>query len=73
MDGQSRLIDINEQLGIKLVSENCETIGGYISEKLEKIPRVGESVVFGDYKFLVTEMDENRVAKVKMLGMGGSE
>ena len=73
LDGQSRLIDINEQLGIRLVSENCETIGGYISEKLEKIPRVGESVVFGDYKFLVTEMDENRVAKVKMLGMGGSE
>ncbi|MBQ0039889.1 MAG: HlyC/CorC family transporter [Treponema sp.] len=67
LDGLSRLIDINEQLGTKIESENCETIGGYISEHLGSIPRVGQSVVAGDYKFIVTEMDENRVAKVKMM------
>ena len=68
LDGLSRLIDLNEQLGIKMESENCETLGGFISEKLEAIPRVGQSITFGGYKFIVTEMDENRVAKVKMIG-----
>lgn len=68
LDGLSRLIDINEQLGINMQSENCETIGGFISEKLECIPRVGQSITFGEYKFIVTEMDKNRVSKVKMLG-----
>ena len=70
LDGLSRLIDINEQLGINMQSENCETIGGFISEKLECIPRVGQSITFGEYKFIVTEMDKNRVSKVKMLGGG---
>lgn len=68
LDGLSRLIDINEQLGIKLESENSETIGGYILEKLECIPYTGQSITIGEYKFIVTEMDENRVAKVKLLG-----
>ena len=33
------------------------------------IPRVGESVVVEDYKFVVSEMDENRVSKVRMMKM----
>lgn len=70
IDGLSRLIDMKEQLGINLESENCETIGGYISEKLEKIPVVGESIVSENYKFIVAEMDENRVSKVRMIYKG---
>ena len=69
LDGLSRLSDISEQLGVKLESENCETLGGYISERVGNIPRVGESVVVEDYKFVVSEMDENRVSKVRMMKM----
>ncbi|MCR5081288.1 MAG: hemolysin family protein [Treponema sp.] len=65
INGLSRLIDLNEQLNIKLESENCETLGGYICEKLGKIPAIGESVTADGYKFIVTKVEENRVSKVR--------
>jgi CBS domain containing-hemolysin-like protein len=65
VNGLSRLIDLNEQLNIKLESENCETLGGYICEKLGKIPAIGESVTADGYKFIVTKVEENRVSKVR--------
>ncbi len=64
IDGLSRLIDINEQLGTKLSSQHAETIGGYICELLDHIPREGEAITVDGYKFIVKELDDKRVAKV---------
>ena len=64
IDGLSRLVDINEQLGINLQSEMAETIGGYISESLGHIPLEGESIQKDGYIFIVSKMDERRIAKV---------
>lgn len=66
ISGLSRIIDLNEQLGIKLVSRRSETIGGYISEALGRIPKEGESVVRDGYKFTVKSMDDKRVAEVHL-------
>lgn len=66
VDGLSRLIDINEQLGTNLTSEYNETIGGLICEKTGVIPHVGDNVVIGKYKFIVSKMDENRVSRVRI-------
>ncbi|HQC82994.1 MAG TPA: hemolysin family protein, partial [Bacillota bacterium] len=38
LDGLISLDDLNEDLGLNLVSENSETLGGYLIEKLGKIP-----------------------------------
>lgn len=64
ISGQLRLIDINEFLHINLQSEQCETIGGYISEILGHIPEEKESIIAEDYSFTVTKMAELRVDKV---------
>ncbi len=64
VSGLSRLSDLNEQLGIKLNSKNVETLGGYICEKLGVIPQLGQSILEQGYRFTVSKMDENRVAKV---------
>ena len=66
VDGLSRLIDINEQLGISLYSRRCETLGGYICETLGSIPRVGDSIVRSGYKFIVSKMDDKRVSRVRI-------
>lgn len=70
VDGLFRIIDINQQLELNILSENCETIGGYICEKLGEIPSEGQSIVIGNYKFIVTKMDDKRVGKIRVIYMG---
>lgn len=64
IEGLSRITDINEQLGIKLESRRCETIGGFICEKLGHIPLRGEAVIAEGYKFTVIKMEDKRVDRV---------
>lgn len=70
VDGLFRIIDINQQLELNISSENCETIGGYICEKLGEIPSEGQSIVIGNYKFIVMQMDDKRVGKIRVIYMG---
>ncbi len=64
IDGSTRLIDLNETLRIKLESKLNETIAGYICEKLERIPMVGESIEESNYVFTVEKLEGHRIAKV---------
>ena len=64
--GLTRLTDINERYGLHLQSDYCETLGGYVCELLGHIPVVGEAVASNGYIFAVTQMDENRVARVEV-------
>ena len=57
---------MNEQLDIKLNSEYCETIGGYISERLGHIPTEEESIQEQGYSFTVLKMDDKWVAKIRI-------
>ncbi len=66
LSGLSRLIDLNEQLGTNFFSKNCETLGGYICEKLGCIPSVGDSIHEHGYKFIVLKVEDNRVKKVRL-------
>lgn len=66
-DGLARLIDLNERLGISLSSGHCETLGGFICEALGIIPSKGNCVSAEGYDFIVSEMDENRISKVRVL------
>jgi len=74
IDGLSRLSDLNEQLHTNLVSENCETIGGYILELLGHIPMEGESITKDGFAFAVSKMEDKRIAKVHIRQLkGGGE
>ncbi len=73
VEGQARLVDLNEQLGMRLSSDYCETLGGYISEVLGRIPSEGESVVREGFKFTVMRMDDKRVAKIRIQKIGEEE
>ena len=64
IDGSTRLIDLNETLRIKLESKLNETIAGYICEKLERIPMVGESIEESNYVFTVEKLEGHRISKV---------
>ncbi len=66
IDGLSRLSEINEQLNIHLHSDHCETIGGFISETLGRIPLEKDFVEAESYRFTVTKMDDKRVSRVEI-------
>ena len=65
-DGLVILDDISERLGIDFTEEGgANTIGGYIFSLLERIPKVGDTVRIGDWKFTVLRMDGFRIIRVK--------
>ena len=64
IDGSTRLIDLEDTLKIKLESKMNETIAGYICEKLEKIPMIGESIEENNFVFTVEKLEGHRIAKV---------
>ena len=48
----------------ELESKVNETIAGYICEKLDRLPVVGDSIETGNFIFTVTEMDKRRISKI---------
>ena len=64
LDGSARLMDLADELHIKLESRDNETIAGYICEKLGQIPVPGEFIEVGDYRFEVKSMDRRRIESV---------
>ena len=63
--GSAKLNDINEALGTKLESEDYDSIGGYIIEQLDCLPKEGESVTLENgMRLVVDELDKNRIELV---------
>ncbi|MCR5268175.1 MAG: hemolysin family protein [Lachnospiraceae bacterium] len=68
VEGSLKLDDINDALGTTFDSEDYDSIGGLIIEKLDHLPEAGESAELDDGTTLqVMEMDKNRIDKVKMI------
>ena len=67
VDGSLKIDDINDALGLTLNSENYDSIGGIIIEKLERVPEVGDSVELDDGTVLTTvQMDKNHIEQIRM-------
>ena len=68
IEGSVKLDDINDALGLSLESEEYDSIGGLIIEKLDHLPTVNESVTTDDgIKVTVEKMDKNRIETVRLL------
>ena len=67
IEGSVKLDDINDALGLSLSSEDYDSIGGLIIEKLDHLPQEGESVMTDDGISLKAEkMDKTRIELVRM-------
>ena len=65
IDGSTNLTDVNDTLKIDLESEEYDSIGGYIIEKLDRLPRSGETIQLDNGIKMITELvKRNRVEKV---------
>ena len=50
-----------------IVVRDSATVGGYVAERLERIPVVGDELPFANYDLRVEEMDGMRVAVVRFV------
>ena len=64
-DGLSLVDDVWERLGVDAEgSSEVSTLGGFVTEQLGRIPRVGDRVMVHDLEMRVLEMKGRRVSKV---------
>ena len=64
IDGQTRLIDLEEKLRIKFDTNMNETIAGFVLEKLDRMAVMGDEIEEGGYAFKVEELEGMRISKI---------
>ena len=66
VDGSAKLDDVNDALELSLVSEDYDSVGGYVIELLDHLPETGEEVQKGNVRLKVLEADKARVERVRI-------
>lgn len=64
VDAGVSLEKIEDLLQIKLPAENSVTLGGFLAEKLQHIPKKGERVLFEGFCFQVQQASARRVLQI---------
>ena len=66
VDGNMQLQELLDEYELENEYE-ADTVGGWASEMLEKVPEVGDTFSLSGYQFTVTEMDGFRVTKIQVI------
>jgi putative hemolysin len=66
LDGLLHRDEVAEMTTIRLPAGPYETLGGFVQTRLGRVPRTGDAVRLGPYRFTVSEMDGRRVARVRV-------
>ncbi len=66
VDGGTRLEEFNKMVGSRLESDEVDTIAGYVLMILGNFPEGGEVLESDGLKFVVEEMDKNRISKLRV-------
>ena len=69
VDGNMQLQELLEKFGIEDDEYDADTVGGWASEMLEKVPEVGDSFTLERHQFTVTEMDGFRVIRMQVTNL----
>ena len=67
IEGSTNLDDLNDSLDLNLESEDYDSLGGFIIEKLDRLPKADDSVVTEDgIRMIVEKLDKNRIETVHL-------
>lgn len=66
VEGSTRIDELNELIGVKIESEDFDTIGGFIVGEFGYIPEVDESIEYEGIRFVIEEVDRNRIEKLRI-------
>lgn len=65
VEGSTNLDDLNDELHTEFKSEDYDSLGGFIIERLDRLPELNDEVTTTDgIRLVVESLDKNRVEKV---------
>lgn len=64
IEGSAGLEEIEELLGITFQADSARTLGGFIAEQLQHLPKNGERILYKNYYFQVQKANPKRVLQV---------
>lgn len=67
VDGNTKLDDINEIIGLNIESDDYDSIAGHIIDLLDHLPEEGESITTYNVTFTVKSVEKNRIDKIHIL------
>lgn len=66
VEAAMKLDDLNDQLGLRLESEDYDSIGGFIIGLLDHLPEEGEEVTCENIRLVVDAVERNRIDKIHL-------
>ncbi|MDB1145037.1 MAG: transporter associated domain-containing protein [Alcaligenaceae bacterium] len=66
IDALMEIEEVNQHLGISLDNEECETLGGWIADELDHVPKKGDMIHFEQYVFSILDADDRRAIWVQV-------
>jgi CBS domain containing-hemolysin-like protein len=66
VDGSAKLHEISDLIGVNMESDELDSVGGLIIEELGRIPESKEEVLINNLRFVVEELEKNRIKKVRI-------
>lgn len=66
VEGSTRIDELNELIGVHIESEDFDSIGGFIVGEFGYIPEVNEVIEYEGIRFVVEEVDRNRIEKLRI-------
>ncbi|KXZ40238.1 putative hemolysin [Alkalithermobacter thermoalcaliphilus JW-YL-7 = DSM 7308] len=67
VDGSTKINVVNDMIGVRIESEDFDSIGGFIIGELGRLPEQGETLQRDNIKFTVESIDKNRIQKVRII------
>lgn len=62
---------LNDTLHLGLPEGEYETLGGYLEDRLGRIPTTGEELNIGERKYIITKAGQKKIEQVKLLRYSG--
>lgn len=66
IEGATHLGDVNDHLGIQLISEDFDSIGGFVIGILGRLPESGENLTYENLEIEVQAVEKNRIEALKI-------
>lgn len=67
VDGSTKIDIVNEMIGLRIETEDFDSIGGFIIGEFGRLPEVGERIEHGNVEFVVESVEKNRIEKLRIL------
>lgn len=67
VDATYRIPDINEKLNLHIISDDFDSIGGFVIGLFDRFPTEGEEIKFEDLTFKIEETLNNRMNRLRII------